>query len=74
MLISWWNPIPFYRVATKTANHTPGGPILPDSRPTALKFSLNTEKALETARLTLTLGRLDNLNGATFVQTGMMPW
>jgi len=25
-------------------------------------------------RLTLTLGRLDNLNGATFVQTGMMPW
>ena len=26
------------------------------------------------ARLTLTLGRLDNLNGATFVQTGMMPW
>jgi len=26
------------------------------------------------SRLTLTLGRLDNLNGATFVQTGMMPW
>ena len=25
-------------------------------------------------RLTLTLGRLDNLNGATCVQTGMMPW
>jgi len=29
---------------------------------------------LEFPRLTLTLGRLDNLNGATFVQTGMMPW
>ena len=47
---------------------------VPDNQLDKLPLSKRTKRFDKQARLTLTLGRLDNLNGATFVQTGMMPW